>query len=385
VLDVLDRPTVYIHIGVPKTGTTYLQSVLHRNRAALRRDGLLYGGTHSSHFFASQDLRGVYFRGYADTHVRGAWNRLVKEIAGWPGTSLIDHESFAGAPRPVIERALADLDFADVHLIVTARDIARQLPAVWQERVKNGNTHSYRSFLDSVRSERGRRGTGARHFWVVQDIPSVLARWGRGLPPERVHVVTVPPPGSDRGLLWRRFAGLLDLDPDAYNSESRAANASLGAAEAAVLRRFNAEIGQLNIPWPVHANLLKHRLSTALAQRGTAAIELPEDAFGWSIEYSEKAVARLTKAGYDVVGDLAELIPRSRPTGLDPDDAPAEAQADAALAGMVNLASMVVTGRVAAHAVRRAQRGSVALRAEHVLRTHPRLARAVAAVRRPFG
>jgi hypothetical protein len=32
---------VFLHVGSPKTGTTYLQGVLWRNREALRRQGLL--------------------------------------------------------------------------------------------------------------------------------------------------------------------------------------------------------------------------------------------------------------------------------------------------------------------------------------------------------
>lgn len=35
---------VYLHIGAPKSGTTYLQSVLWHNRAELARGGLLFPG-----------------------------------------------------------------------------------------------------------------------------------------------------------------------------------------------------------------------------------------------------------------------------------------------------------------------------------------------------
>ena len=35
---------VYLHIGAPKTGTTYLQEVLFTNRARLAEHGVLYPG-----------------------------------------------------------------------------------------------------------------------------------------------------------------------------------------------------------------------------------------------------------------------------------------------------------------------------------------------------
>jgi hypothetical protein len=369
-----DRRTVYFHIGAPKTGTTYLQSVLHANRRALRAAGLLYPGTQHAHFWPSQDLRETRFRGHSDAHVRGAWDRLVKQIAGWPGRSVIDHESFAAASRRAIDQALADLEFAEVHVVLTARDLARQLPATWQERVKNGSTGSYADFLQSLRAARAEQDPSAKRFWSMQSVPDVLARWSRALPPERVHVVTVPPPGSEPGLLWRRFAGLLQLDPDAYDTSVPTANTSLGAAEAAVLRRLNAAIAELDVPWPAYAGVFKQRLAPALAERGGEPIELPEAHFEWVVERSQAFVAQVRAAGYSVVGDLADLVPAARPTGLDPDHVPADDRADAALAGMVSMVELLAAGDIATTAVRRAQRGPIARKLEDVIGRTPALA-----------
>jgi hypothetical protein len=368
-----ERPRVYFHIGAPKTGTTYLQRVMHDNRPALRSAGLLYPGTQHAHFWASQDLREKKFRGHVDAHVAGAWDRLVKEIRGWPDRALIDHESFASAGRPEINRALDDLDFAEVHVVFTARDLARQLPATWQERVKNGSASSFAEFLASVRADRADRDPAARHFWSMQGVPTVLARWSRRLPPEQVHVLTVPPPGSEPDLLWRRFADLLELDPAGYDSSPRGANTSLGAAEAAVLRRFNAAIADQKLPWPAYAGVFKQRLAPALAERRSAPIELPEQDFAWAVERSHEMVEQLRAAGYSVTGDLAELIPTSRPVGEDPDAAPNEAQAAAALAGMVSLVELVADSKVATTAVRRGQRGPLARRIEDLVGRTPAL------------
>lgn len=367
-----DRPTVFIHIGTPKTGTTYLQGVLHANRPALREAGLLYPGTQRAHFWASEDLRGTYYKGSPDRHVPGAWPRLVREVRSWPQRSLIDHESFGKARQQAVTRAFADLDFAEVHVVVTARDLARQLPAMWQEGVKNGGTRTFAEYLAAVQDEQGHQG---RNFWVCQNLPAILARWGRTLPPERVHVVTVPPPEGDPALLWQRFAGLLGIDPDSYDTRPRGANTSLGAAEAAVLRRFNVARADGGLPWPIHAALIKHDLAPTLAARRGAAIEVPEPTYEWAIGWSERMVKQLENAGYDVVGDLDELVPRTRPTGEDPDAPPGPEHADAAAAAMVRLAAIAAEsprGRVAA---RRVERGPVARKAEEMVRRVPLLGR----------
>ncbi|HET6877167.1 MAG TPA: hypothetical protein VFH38_06530 [Jatrophihabitans sp.] len=369
------RPPVYFHIGAPKTGTTFLQYVLSKNRARLRADGVLYPGTALSHFWASQDLRESAFGGHPDPHVPGSWDRLVREIRSWSGPAVIDHESFGKARSEVIDRALGDLDFAEVHIVYTARDLARQIPAIWQERIKNRSTQTYAEFLAAVQAGRRDGGPSGRYFWATYGMPRLLARWSRGLPADRVHIVTVPPPGSEPLLLWRRFAELIGIDPAAYDTDVERSNTSLGAAEAAVLRRFNEAIAELDVPWPAYAAVFKQWLAPTLSTRPGDRIELPQAIFDWVVDWSQEAVAELSAAGYDVVGDLAELVPDTRPEGTNPDEVPAEDRADAAVAGMVGLASIVMESSVAEAAVRRAQRGFLTRQLEEMSRRSRMLGR----------
>ena len=45
---------VLLHVGTPKTGTSYLQDVLFRNRETLAAAGIAYPATrHDSHFLAA--------------------------------------------------------------------------------------------------------------------------------------------------------------------------------------------------------------------------------------------------------------------------------------------------------------------------------------------
>ena len=58
-------------------------------------------------------------------------------------------------------------------------------------------------------------------FWRVQSLPDVLSRWSKGLPPENVHLVTVPQAGAPRDLLWQRYCQAFGIDP-AWAPPSRA-------------------------------------------------------------------------------------------------------------------------------------------------------------------
>ena len=82
-----------------------------------------------------------------------------------------------------------DLHGSEVHIVYSARDMARQLPAAWQESIKQGRKWSYRKFLD--RSERGETW-----FQRAFDLPAVLGTWGAGLPPERILTERFGPTGA---------------------------------------------------------------------------------------------------------------------------------------------------------------------------------------------
>lgn len=309
------RQVVYLHIGAPKSGTTYLQNILWRNRDALRRDGVLYpGDTHPAHVYAAFDLRNAGFHGYRDPNVPGAWTRMLDEVRAWPGTVIISQELFSPATPEQVGRAMAALSFAEVHLIYTARDLPRQIPAAWQEDVKNRHTLSFDDFVRSLREPSESRHPLGTAFWRMQDAVEVLERWSRDIPPPRVHVVTVPPPRAPKGLLWERFARVVGLDSGRYDAASRGSNLSLGATEADLLRRVNLKLGE-GVPWPAYEKFVKHYLAQeVLARRpDPLKIAVPGDCHAWVAARSEEIVAGLRDTGYDVVGDLNDLLPPERP------------------------------------------------------------------------
>lgn len=304
------RPQVYLHIGTPKSGTTYLQNVLWRNRGRLREQGVLYpGDTRHAHVQATFDLRETSFGGRPNPANRGAWDRMVGAVRAWRrGPAIISQELLSQALPHHVERALASLDFADVHIVLTVRDLARQLPAAWQETVKNRSMQPYEEFLTALQGPPSSWSGPVKAFWQTQDVARVLRLWAAGIPPERVHLVTVPPPGAPRGLLWERFCSVVGIDAARCDTGKVFANASLGAAEAELVRRINEAV-RYKISWQQHNLLVKrHIAQEVLARRKGTKIELPADRRAWVASRSRELVEPLRGKGYHVVGDLEELL-----------------------------------------------------------------------------
>jgi hypothetical protein len=323
---------VLLHVGTPKTGTSYLQDVLFRNQETLKQAGILYPADRfDAHFLAALDLMQLPWGGL-EAEAPGAWDRTAGEVRAWPGTAIISHEILARASPTQVARALSSLGHPDtqVHVVLSVRDLVRQIPAEWQENVKHRSGFSYRDFLDEIQDP-AREGRVAPWFWGVQEIPHILNRWGADVPAERVHLVTVPAPGGPTGLLWERFCeafGIGDLDLDL---EGERTNPSLGVAETALVRRINLKALVPPARYrPLVRELLAHQ--TLSHRTGSPRLTLPPDIHPWAQQLAGQWIDEIKERGYHVIGDLGDLLgPPAIHPYADPDQ-PSEAEvADAAV------------------------------------------------------
>jgi hypothetical protein len=299
---------ILLHVGSPKTGTTFLQQVLWSQRELALAQGLLLpSASFHDHYLATVDVRERTAKPDAPPRAVGMWGRLVEEGRRWSGNVLISHELFAGTTAAQAERAVRAWGDEEVHVIVTARDLVRQIPAEWQEHIKHRSASTFSDFLDALRTS---EGEAAMWFWTVQDYAAVCRAWGAAVPPERIHLVTVPPPGAPRDLLWRRFAGLLDLDPDRFDLVTSRANQSLRAEQVELLRRVNLGLGErLPMPGSYPATVKEVFAQDVLAGRPGVPVALTGDHRTFALKRSRDMVDELEQLGVDVVGDLADLIP----------------------------------------------------------------------------
>src|SRR5262245_25682466 len=124
-------PKIVMHIGEPKTGTTFLQQVLWRNRTELATQGLTLPGHHpQDHYRATQDLRGIKkLPSDPAGSWEGEWEILAREAKQADRIAVISHELFAADDEEHADRAVRSLLPADVHIVLTVRDMSSLLPA----------------------------------------------------------------------------------------------------------------------------------------------------------------------------------------------------------------------------------------------------------------
>jgi hypothetical protein len=311
---------VFLHVGLPKSGTTYIQAVLGKNKSLLKqRAALLYPGeTWSRQVDAVRDVRRMKLPPSQKSVVSGAWDRLVAEMEAWPNDSIVSMEWLCMATPGQIQRIVKDLEPAEVHVVFTVRDVGRTVPAAWQEFSQNRSTWRWPEFLEQVTGEEPMETSAGKAFWGQQDMELLLDRWASVVPAERVHVVTLPQSGADPAELWRRMAEVLGIVHDGYDLTDLGSNASLGMESAELMRRVNERLREQGLPVPVYNKVFKHKLAkkTLAARKGQETkVLLPVEYHDWARGRAEQQIAAVKGSGAQVVGDLDELRPVLKTSG----------------------------------------------------------------------
>lgn len=334
---------VYLHVGLPKSGTTYLQAVLGENKQRLRtRADLLYPGeSWRAQVHAARDVLSPELHGSTNPAVEGAWGRLVDEIASWRGDAVVSMEWLGSADPSQVKRMVTSLAPAEVHMVLTARDLGRTVPAAWQEFMQNWEQWTWQEFLLSITAENPRATPAGRLFWTQQDLGRVLAIWGDVLPPERIHVVTLPKPGAPAGELWARFASVLGITPGLFDASGSGSNESLGLESAELMRRLNDVTRLRGMDWPQYDDAFKHALAkNTLSKRKNveSTLGVPAEHHDWVRARAEEMKDAVRASGVHLVGDLGDLDPVLRAKHSQPEDVTDAALLEAALEGLVGLA-----------------------------------------------
>lgn len=331
---------IILHIGLQKSGTTYLQRVLQDCGDAVGKAGLCYPlpparrrrRTVESHEWATYGLLGTEFpwvtQRRADNEADN-WHRLARQVRRAKQPVLLSAEALSVIRTGGIQRLVDEFDATRVEVVITCRSLGRSLPSLWQQHVRNGRSTSFERYLTMLADQRRRPAHEIEdepdlHLWRAFAIGGLVRRWVKAVGLDRVQVVTAT--GSPPSTLWTRFVraiGVPELtDAPPWQLLDMRTHSGLTAPEAQVLRRLNAELRDAE--WTgLAAGDLRERIITRgflpRPERGPHIVVPPS----WRervAHWCEEDVAELTGTGVAVVGDVADLL-----YDFDPDEDPARA------------------------------------------------------------
>jgi hypothetical protein len=322
------RPRIYLHIGTMKTGTTFLQGILEENRDKLAADGWLFPGERWSDQdrAVSSILEAHRTRRPEAPPVEvdpSPWYAMAEEMRAHRGRgSILSMEFLSYADQAQVEAIIASLGDADVHVVLAVRDARSAIPTQWQTSARAGSAVPWRNFVLAVENaldpDAVAETPAQRLFQRTQGVPRMLEVWGDLVGPRNLHVITMPPPGSDRMLLWKRFAKVVGIGLRRPELPPHSVNPSLGHASAELLRLINIELGPLDRA--TYDAVVKSQLGRrTLGPR--AAIErkitLNRRGLALAARWNQRVLDAIGESGAQVVGRASDL-----PVDPPPEDAP---------------------------------------------------------------
>ncbi len=327
---------VVLHIGAMKSGTSFIQNVLDRNRERLAEQGILFACDRwRQQVLAVRELIDRGGPKQEPLSPDGPWQHLVDVVNDWPGTAIVSMEFLAPRAAPKIAIIRDAFAHADLQVVLTARDLARSLPAMWTESMQNRGVRTWEEFLEAVRTEDMTTKPG-RWFWNHQRISEISARWSAECGRDHFTLLTLPPKGAPPTVLWERFASVAGIPAGVCDLEVRS-NPQLDAASAMVLRSLNERLAEDGFDRTDYERVVKSALAKqGLVRRGreTAPLGIDER---WVRRKSREELARLRELDIRVVGDLEELE-ATAVAGAHTKKITTEQQLEAALDGLAFLA-----------------------------------------------
>ena len=309
---------VLVHIGLPKTGTTALQSCAAAAREELLRHGVLYPGTARAHVLASFAPLEWFETPEIEERARRQWAAITSKIARHDGRAFVSAENLCVGDDAAVRRVVADLGADRVRVVLTLRALHHVLPSFWQHEVRAGVPTPFDEWASNVAKGNHSVG-GIENFWSIFEVGRVLERWADVLGPDRVAVVVVDPKRPD-GILTDTAAllGLPDgvLDPAIIGQSNR----SLTAAESEIIRRVNVRMAGsppvdedvLNGRY-VRSSALRHLIEWRQPDPTEQRLTLSDETRERLRPFAEAAVADIERVAPRIVGDLRQLVPP--PTG----------------------------------------------------------------------
>lgn len=309
--DPLPDDAVLAHVGMHKTGTTAIQSVLSSTRPELTAAGVTYPGSREAHHLEARALTQTPL-GWQQAPVPppepALWTEFAAGLRAQRRRVVFSSEFFSSATSAQIEQMMRDLGGRG-HVLIGVRNLGPVAVSSWQQTLKQGRISTLDGWLKGnfVRPE---GSDEPKFFWDRFDPGATVARYASAAGSDRVTVIVIRE--GERAMLPRTFERLLAL-PDGLLAGRAVprSNRGLTAVEAEAVRQVNVALrGRLQ--WREYDALVRNGVIRRLVENRSpkpeeARPELPDWVADQVTREGRRVAETIAASGVRVVGDLADL------------------------------------------------------------------------------
>lgn len=303
---------VFLHIGVPKTGTTALQAALANSRKELAKQKVVYpsqwrNAHHRAAWAITERTWGWKGRGGTTTPMKH-WTRLVKETRS-KNKVILSSEFFCEANLKQSQKMVNDLGRQQLEVVVTLRPFGKLLPSAWQQYLKYGVKLTYQEWLEAILNG-PREKAPTPTFWMRHDHPVLIKRWLDLVGKESLTVVVVD--DSNHDFIYQAFEQILQLNAGTLQKrQAKVSNRSMTLAEAEFLRQINLRQPD-DSTWDkyesfVRRSMMHEILNSPIAQSNPEKMTTPAWAAQKANQIAKEYLNELSQLDLKVIGNLSQL------------------------------------------------------------------------------
>lgn len=301
---------VLVHIGMHKTGTTAVQSMLAAARADLAANGIEYPGSGAAHHHLAAALIGRPSGYPPEVLPASTWQRIAHAAAENPGRTVLSSEFLSRAKPEQVAAFAAELGVERMHVVVGVRHFGEVALSAYQQSLKTGSALTLSEWL-TRNFRRDENGRLKGNYWNQQHPVRAVRAWADVVGPANTTVVTVD--SSDRDRLPNLFESLLDLPTgELGRRDAGMSNRSMTAAEAELARSVNAALRK-QLSNSDYARFIRYGMLRSLVEgrprgAGEALLTLPPTAIALAVDEGKHAVREISDIGARLIGDPSDLI-----------------------------------------------------------------------------
>jgi hypothetical protein len=307
----LPEQAVLAHVGMHKTGTTAIQSVLHILRPELAAEGVTYPGEREAQHVEARALTRSTL-GWQTSPVPppdpALWDDFAAQVRKTPNRVIFSSEFFSSATESQIRQMVSDIGDR-LHVLIGVRNLGPVAVSSWQQTLKQGRISTLDRWLKG-NFEREHPGEAPKFFWAKFDPGAAVTRFANAAGPDRVTVVVMRE--GDRALLPNTFEQLLGLPEGRLAGQSvPRTNRGLTSIEAEVVRQVNVSLrGKLE--WREYDALVRNGAIRRMVENRSPKPDEPKPELpAWIVdqvaEEGQRVAETISSSGVRVIGDLGNL------------------------------------------------------------------------------
>jgi hypothetical protein len=290
------------HVGLMKSGTTYIQEILSNNRTILKDLDWSYPGLRLNQQHSFYSLCGTDIPWVKKEYPESLGKDLLKKLNDKNNNIIVSAEALSSLSEPALEKLFSKVKMPS-RVVFTVRGLLKTLPSAWQQYLKGWGRTSFEEFISRLSEQR----LDMSGFWRTYAYGRAIKKWSKYA---SVNVVVVPDKAKTDNDLWMLFSDAAGLPlMNSIKFPEKQPNISLSLEAAKILKNLNKKLPRNSERTDSLRNAYLNEIVFPLREKNTGHnINVPESMVETVSQWNNEEYELLKQFSSEIYGDIEDLL-----------------------------------------------------------------------------